>query len=93
VAVERYRAGATTREIAKTFGIHHERIGKVLRDAGVRLRRSGMTDIEIDEAVLLYEQGWSLAPIGAKLGSNALTVRDRLRERGVRIRAPHERVR
>ncbi|MGH4007488.1 MAG: hypothetical protein ACRDTH_04860 [Pseudonocardiaceae bacterium] len=48
--------------------------------------RRGLSPEQVDEAVRLYESGWSLAWIGQRLGINGTTVLNRLWERGVRTR-------
>lgn len=50
-----------------------------------------MTERQIDRAVELYESGLSLIQVGKRVGADAETVRQRLRERGVVIRGAHER--
>jgi DNA invertase Pin-like site-specific DNA recombinase len=45
-----------------------------------------MSPEQIDEAVRLYQDGWSLARIGERMGVNDMTVWRRLQERGVRMR-------
>jgi len=46
---------------------------------------------QVDEAVRLYEEGWSLAWVGERIGVTARTVQLRLREAGVRMRDTHGR--
>jgi hypothetical protein len=53
----------------------------------------GLSPKQIEEAVRLYEAGWSLARIGTKLGVDAGTVQAGLRERGVKMRDAHGRAR
>jgi DNA-directed RNA polymerase specialized sigma24 family protein len=52
----------------------------------VPIRMRGLSPEQIDEAVRLYEAGWSLARIGDRMGVNDMTVRQRLLERGVQMR-------
>jgi DNA-directed RNA polymerase specialized sigma24 family protein len=47
------------------------------------MRRQGLFPEQIDEAVQLYEEVWSLARIGERMGVDPTTVLTRLRERGV----------
>jgi hypothetical protein len=49
------------------------------------MRRQGLTAEQVDEAVRLYETGWSLARIGEQTAVDHTTVWHRLRERGVRM--------
>jgi DNA-directed RNA polymerase specialized sigma24 family protein len=60
---------------------------------GVSTRQSGLSADQIDQAVLLYGQGKSLAMIGNELGVDADTVHARLREQGVSMRDTHGRKR
>jgi DNA-directed RNA polymerase specialized sigma24 family protein len=57
------------------------------------MRRRGLSPEQIDEAVQLYEQDWSLARIGRKLDVDPTTVLNRLRERDVRTRDAQGRTR
>jgi hypothetical protein len=57
------------------------------------MRMRGLSPEQIDEAVGLYEAGWSLVRIGDRMGVDDLTVLHRLRERGVRTRDPQGRER
>jgi DNA-directed RNA polymerase specialized sigma24 family protein len=89
--LERYQAGATVYELAGEFSIHRVTVGKHLRRKGVRLRLDGLDDAQIEGAVHLYGQGWSLAKVGKHLGVAAGTVRKVLMDRGVRMRDSHGR--
>ncbi|MGQ0776414.1 MAG: helix-turn-helix domain-containing protein [Pseudonocardiales bacterium] len=50
------------------------------------MRRRGLSLDQLDEAVQLYREGWSLARIGEQMGVDPTTVLTRLRERGLRRR-------
>ncbi len=52
------------------------------------MRRQGLAVEQVDDAVYLYEQGWSLVRIGERHGVDPETVRQRLRARGVVMRDP-----
>ncbi|WP_297537464.1 helix-turn-helix domain-containing protein [Amycolatopsis sp.] len=52
------------------------------------MRRQGLADDQVEDAVRLYDQGWSLARIGEQMDVTADTVRKRLLERGVIMRDP-----
>lgn len=82
-----YQAGATVLALANKYGFNRNTIPTILKRAGVRLRGSGLTDEQIDEAVRLYEAGQSLARIGNRFGVDAHTVRRRLLDRGVAMRS------
>jgi Mn-dependent DtxR family transcriptional regulator len=81
-----YQAGATTYDLAIRFKIHRTTVSGHLRRLGVALRRRGLNEHQIDQAVVLYGQGWSLARIGREFHVNDGTVWAGLRARGVRMR-------
>jgi DNA-binding CsgD family transcriptional regulator len=87
--VDDYRAGATAVELASRFGIHRTTVVHHLQRNGVTMRGRGLDEGQVDHAVQLYRQGWSLARIGARLGVDAHTVRTALLGRGVQMRSTH----
>jgi DNA-directed RNA polymerase specialized sigma24 family protein len=89
--VERYKAGATTYQLAEEFGCNRNTVSDHLKRAGVKLRRSGLPPEEVERAIELYESGFSLESVGERFGVTGDTVAARLREQGVRIRDAHER--
>lgn len=58
-----------------------------------QMRGVGLRPAQVDEAVRLYKNGWSLVRIGEQFDVHARTVQRRLRERGVRMRDTHGRER
>ncbi|PRW64761.1 hypothetical protein CEP50_02685 [Actinopolyspora mortivallis] len=84
--IEGYQAGATVYELGEQFGIERRTVSTILHRHGVPMRRRGLSAEQIDDAVRLYNQGWSLARIAARMDVAAGTVRQRLHERGVPIR-------
>lgn len=84
--IDAYRAGATVYELGPQFGIDRRTVGKILIRNGVPTKHPGLSVDEVDQAARLYEDGWSLARIAARLGVTATTVHRRLRERGVAMR-------
>lgn len=84
--IEGYQAGATVYELGDQFGIERRTVSAILHRHGVPMRRRGLSGEQIDDAVRLYNQGWSLARIGARMDVAAGTVRQRLHERGVTMR-------
>ena len=89
--VEQYRAGATVCELADLFNCHRTTISACLKRYHVHTRRTPLAESQIDEAVRLYRSGLSLEKVGKRLGVDAETIRQRLRERFVSIRGPHDR--
>lgn len=91
--VARYKAGVPSTALAAAFGISKSSIIRLLREAGVKVRKQGLTDEQIDDAVKLYAEGKSLAWIGKRLRVDHGTVWRQLRKRGVRMRDTHGRER
>lgn len=84
--IEGYKSGATVYELGDQFGIERRTVSAILHRHGVPMRRRGLSEEQIDDAVRLYNQRWSLARIGDRMGVAAGTVRQRLHERGVMMR-------
>jgi hypothetical protein len=59
----------------------------------VPMRRRGLSADQIDDAIHLYNLGWSLARIGQRLGVDPTTVLTKLRQCGIRTRDTHGRPR
>lgn len=74
-------------KLGDQFGIDRRTVGKLLTRNGVQTKHPGLTAEDVDQASQLYEDGWSLARIGQRLGVTATTVHRRLRERGVAMRS------
>lgn len=91
--VDAYIAGATTYQLAAQFGCHRNTVGNLLKSRGIALRCVSMSESQIDQAVILYESGLSLARVGDELGFDDATIRLRLIERGIRMRDSHGRYR
>jgi len=62
-----------------------------LRKPGVALRRQGVPDERLDEAVRLYGDGWSLQRLAERFHCDDETVRQALMRADVRLRMPWER--
>ncbi|MGH3787120.1 MAG: hypothetical protein ACRDRG_11350 [Pseudonocardiaceae bacterium] len=59
--IESYRAGATVYKLGEQFGLDRRTVSEILRRHNVPMRRRGLSPEQVDEAVRLYESGWSLA--------------------------------
>ena len=81
-----YRAGVTVHELCRRFGIHRSTVSKILERHGVAMSVAGMSPEQIDEAVRLYQDDWSLARISRRMNVNDMTVLRRLQECGVKMR-------
>jgi hypothetical protein len=57
------------------------------------MRRRGLSPDQVDDAIRLYDSGWSLARIGDHLSINPTTVLNRLRAHGIPTRDTHGRPR
>lgn len=90
--IERYKVGATQRELAREYGVHRTTVTSILNRHGAERHRGLHPDL-VDEAVQRYTDGQSLATIGRALGADPGTVKARLLERGVAMRDTHGRPR
>jgi transposase-like protein len=86
-----YEAGASVKDLAAQWGIHRTTVAAQLRQAGVRLRGTGVPANCLDDAVQLYRDGWSCQRLAERYDCNATTVWKVLQQAGVRLRAPWER--
>lgn len=76
--IEGYLAGRTVYELAAEFGINRRTVSEHLHRRRVPMRRRGLSAVQKKEAIRLYEQGWSLARIGARFKVHPGTVRNHL---------------
>jgi hypothetical protein len=86
--IQGYTAGATTYELGDRFGIDRRTVSAILHRHGVQRRRRGLSPDQVDDAIRLYDSGWSLARIGEHLSVDPTTVLNRLRERHPHPRHP-----
>jgi hypothetical protein len=88
--IKGYRAGASAKVLAASFGIHRITVTAILQRQGVDLRRRGLCGAQVAEACRLYPNGWSLARLAERYGVDDMTVRRYLLQAGVVMRSPHE---
>jgi transposase len=88
-----YDAGATVKELAATFGVHRNTVTLGLDRQGVTRRPRSLTLAQVERAVELYAEGWSVARIGDTLDVWGSTVLRALQKAGVRLRDPQGRER
>jgi hypothetical protein len=81
-----YLAGETVYELAARFGIHRVTASAHLHRQGVTVRRQGLEVEGVAQAVRLYEDGWSVARIGDRLGVDGRTAWTALKAQGIRMR-------
>jgi hypothetical protein len=67
--------------------------GVLLHRQGVQMRRRGLSLEQIDDAIHLYNLGWSLARVGKHFNVDHVTVLNKLREQGIPTRDTHGRPR
>lgn len=79
-----FEAGGRVGELAKVYGIHRTTVSAHVARAGKT--RSQLTEAQIDEAVCLYEEGWSLRAVGERLDVTDKAIRRLLDGRVVAIR-------
>lgn len=89
--VDGYCAGETVYELAARFSIHRATVSAHLHRQGITLRRQGLNAEGIAHAVRLYQDGWSVARIGHRLGVDATTAWTAIKNQGTRMRDTHGR--
>ncbi|GEM_PF-1185665 len=85
-----YVAGANMKDLAAAHGIHRVTVSEIIRRAGVPTRQRGLDPGQVERAVRLYGEGWSLARLGERFEVAGATVWRALRGRGVVMRQPHD---
>ncbi len=80
-------------ELGARFGIERRTVSNLLHRHDVQMRRPGFSPNQVDDAIRLYDSGWSLARIGNHLSVDSTTVLNRLRERDIPTRDTHGRPR
>ncbi|WP_084525664.1 hypothetical protein [Nocardia vaccinii] len=80
-------------ELGARFGIERRTVSDILHRHEVPMRRKGLSAEQADDAIHLYNLGWSLARVGQHLGVDPTTVLAKLRERGIPTRDVHGRPR
>jgi transposase len=80
-----YQGGATVLELAERFLVSRTTVMANLNRAGSRTRYN-VLEGRLDEAKLLYAQGWSLTRVAAHFDVSAGTVRNAFNRAGVATR-------
>ncbi len=91
--VAKYESGISSNQLVTDHKLAKGTILKILREEGASIRRQGLSDRQVSEAVDFYRSGRSLAWIGDKLGFSPTTVGKALIAAGVSLRDPHGRER
>lgn len=76
--VTEYEAGATTPSLCDSYGLSKTGVLRLLRDEGVKLRRSPLIDYQVKVAKTPYEHRHPIAAIAARLDTSYNNVRQRL---------------
>jgi lambda repressor-like predicted transcriptional regulator len=77
--------------LAARRDLHRTTVAAHLRRAGVTLRRQGIPPEQMDDAVQLYQEGWSCQRLAGRYSCDDETVRQALKVTCIRMRAPWER--
>lgn len=89
--VAEYQAGDSMQQLARRWRLHRTTVAEHLRRAGVSVRRRGIVDSQLDEAVRLYRAGWSCQRLAERYDRDDETIRQALRRVGITLRKPWER--
>ena len=81
-----YAAGVPVQELAVRFQVHRGTVTKLVRQAGLGVRRPAVPEPVRQEAVRLYADGLTLVEVGEQLGINDKTVRLLVIEAGGTLR-------
>jgi transposase len=88
--VAAYQAGATARQLTDRYSISKTSVQELLHEHGVVVRRLGISDTEITEAVQHYGAGKSVAQVARAVNLSTSSVYDALKRAGVQMRKAHE---
>lgn len=86
-----YQAGVSTTQLTTKYGIGKSSVLRILREAGVSMRKPPLAEAQIAEATRLYGAGLSVTAVGAALNLNPSTIWRTLISRGVKIRPSRNR--
>lgn len=86
-----YQAGATQRELARTYGISKQSVAKLLQERGVPARPRGLSSEQLEQATQLYLAGKSVVQVGQAMNQPPNTIYDALKRTGVQMRDRHSR--
>ncbi|WP_449276657.1 helix-turn-helix domain-containing protein [Leucobacter sp. GX24907] len=90
--VAAYQSGASLISIAREHRLGKETVRDLLVDAGVRIRRQGLEDAQVTQAVRSYESGLTTREIARELGVGHSMVWRALKRAGVESRPNTRRV-
>ena len=82
-----YESGVPTTELTGRYGLAKSSVLKLLGERGVVMRRQGLFEVELNEAVRRYERGLSVVDVGERIGRSSTVVWRALKKHGVALRA------
>lgn len=88
-----YREGAKLVELGERFSVHRRTVAAHLVRRSVPIRRRGLDESDVAEAVELYTSGLTLMEIGLWFGVSQQAVRRTLAAEGATIRSVGRRAR
>ena len=91
--VSDYQAGASTLALMQQYSIGKGTVLGILDDHGVTRRHQPLTEDQVQQAIELYQQGWSLARVGRRLGRDDTLIHLTLKRAVVARRDTHGRSR
>jgi hypothetical protein len=77
-----YEAGVPTTELTTRYGLAKGTVLRLLEEAGIAMRRQGLSKGVAEQARLLYESGLSVAAVGERLGQAPTSMARALRRLG-----------
>lgn len=81
--IQKYKAGASTYQLAEEFGCHRRTIANNLRKQGIEV---SIEKINLEEAIKLYELGWTTKQLAERYHMSDNAVSRRLKANGVKMR-------
>jgi transposase len=84
-----YQAGSSTRELATRYGLSKTAATALLREREIPIRRQGLSDQQVRQAVQLYEAGSSVVQVARTMNLPASSIYDALQRASVVMRARH----
>ena len=84
--VSAYAEGESAYVLAATYGVGRNTVLALANEAGVPRKIRRMSETETDEAVRLYQQGYSFVAIGKLIGFGPTAVADALKRRDITAR-------
>ena len=81
-----YQVGRSTKWFQRTYGLSQGAVLRLLDVNSVPRRPRGLSDKQVQKAIRLYAEGWSLTHIGNHFGKDHTVVRRALVQADVQLR-------